>query len=96
MTGNLLNIIGCIPFWAKCTPPSDQEDPQIENCPDCKKPMWVSRKKRHLRNTNNYATVCMPCALVMASLRGIDKNEIGLFDLAEEGNFNIASSQHTK
>ncbi|HWW39858.1 hypothetical protein [Pedobacter sp.] len=60
-------LIGCIPVDAQPTHPDDQEDCIIEKCPLCKKDMWVSKKKRRLRdNTILLKKVQIYCLLCLA------------------------------
>lgn len=53
-------MIGCIPLWAMPTKPDDQVDPVEESCPECGTKMWVSAKKRTLRDMG-VPCMCMEC-----------------------------------
>jgi hypothetical protein len=43
-------LIICIPLSYSKAPPKDQINCVIEKCPKCKKEMWVSEKKRNIRD----------------------------------------------
>ena len=55
-------FIGCLPVWAHKTHPPDQVGCEIWNCPKCKKPMWVSQRKRvHISLHQNVEIYCLTC-----------------------------------
>lgn len=55
-------IIVCKPSSLEA--PKDQENPQVEECPSCKRGMWVSDKKRKIRKNYPQALIiCMLCGL---------------------------------
>jgi len=43
---NDLNIVMCPPLSSYETPPPDQPGCELFDCPKCKQPMWLSKKKR--------------------------------------------------
>ncbi len=56
-------LIGCVPVSLCPVEPSDQSTPITkEDCPDCGEKMWVSRKKRELRD-KGLPCKCMICAV---------------------------------
>ncbi len=56
-------IVACIPVSHHPTEPTDQSTPITkEPCPQCGEEMWVSAKKRQLRDVG-FDCVCMPCII---------------------------------
>ncbi len=65
--------IGCIPLSAMATHPTDQTPCIIEKCPECKKSMWVSEKKRLLKSKDPdaFRIVCFTCLAQHAVNTGV-------------------------
>jgi hypothetical protein len=54
--------IGCIPVEACPEQPKDQSPCIVWNCRACRKPMWVSKKKRDLQITRpDMEIYCIKC-----------------------------------
>ena len=70
-------FIGCIPLWAHAEHPSDQSPCEIWDCPGCKKPMWVSEKKRaHAATHENIEIYCFYCVIQSCVEQGIPPPEL--------------------
>lgn len=63
MKQETITILTCIPVWACPEAPREQQNPIKEECPTCKKEMWVSEKKRFLREKDNMRCLCMLCTV---------------------------------
>ena len=69
-------LIGCIPVKYHPTVPDDQSTPITqEDCPECGEKMWVSRKKRELRD-KGIPCMCMLC--VVAEMDGVEHDVIDI------------------
>lgn len=68
MTEQRNMIIICLPLALCPQKPDDQVDPVVEDCPECSQPMWVSARKRKLRDLG-VRCACMVCLApeIMAS-----------------------------
>lgn len=74
--------VGCIPLNKKPTPPTDQSPCIVEDCKECGEPMWVSEKKRKIRETTpNAEIVCFVCLAKAAIKQGYTTEDIELADI---------------
>ena len=80
---NPSNYLGCIPLSEFKSSPKDQPGCEIEDCPECKKGMWVSKRKRELRDNKNMKTICWFCLLNLCIKNGIDPREVEIFDMTK-------------
>lgn len=71
--------IGCIPVHACPEQPKDQSPCVVWNCRNCRKPMWVSKKKRDLQITRpDMEIYCLECLTNEAMKQGFD---VGIEDV---------------
>lgn len=62
-------VIICIPLWYMAEPPLEQSDCLVEQCPECTTDMWVSERKRAIRDkakiegNHNVKVLCGVCGL---------------------------------
>ena len=73
--------IGCIPVTACPEHPSDQMNCIKELCPACKNEIWVSEKKRALRDNLKLRCLCLVCLFNAMIADGIDPKNIELVDI---------------
>lgn len=80
-----IGIIGCLPKADYPIEPPNQPGCLLENCPACKREMWVSEKKRQLRiEYPKLIAMCMRCAVVaMKMLEDDDGDEAVHVDLSK-------------
>jgi len=72
----------CVPLYWLPTHPTDQKNCVIEQCPRCKVDMWVSEKKRALREADEDALVlCGMCVFAVAEEMGMNPKDIPLLDI---------------
>jgi len=82
-------LIGCIPLHAQAKHPKDQEDCIIEKCPLCDEDIWVSKKKRGLRdNAILHKKVKIYCLLCLAkeAIKQDIVDDVELFDISKRTN----------
>ncbi len=74
--------VGCIPVEAHPEHPTDQSPCVKEICPHCKRDMWVSEKKRKIRETcpRKVKVYCLECLAVGALNQGMEPT---LFDIGK-------------
>jgi hypothetical protein len=77
---NLSSFVGCIPYSHQKNPPKDQKGAKLELCYCCNKKMWVSDKKRELKE-KKFTLICWICLLKNLTLNGIDPKDIKLLDI---------------
>ena len=77
---NLSSFVGCIPYSSQKTPPKDQKGAKLELCYCCNKKMWVSDKKRELKE-KKFTLICWICLFNGMKLSGIDLKDIKLIDI---------------
>ena len=77
--------IMCIPVKYLSSPPVEQTNCIIENCPDCNEEMWVSEKKRNMRKQhgNRCALKCGICHVKDAMVEGYSAEDIISIDINE-------------
>ena len=84
--------IMCIPVSMSPHPPTNQPDCEIEDCPKCGNQMWISRKKRMMRDkTQSHYIVkcwCMDCLITihvkeMKLKHANHKTEFNIIDLTK-------------
>lgn len=80
-------IVGCIPVSRLAQAPTDQSPCIKEKCPLCEKDMWVSEKKRAMRDKSpqNVEIYCFLCLVAQFVKQGINPSDI---ELADMSNFN--------
>jgi hypothetical protein len=66
--------IGCIPYHASRNSPHDQSPCVLDECPHCKGLMWVSEKKRILKETlgQKARIYCLECLARSAVAQGFE------------------------
>ncbi len=65
--------IGCVPVHVSPNHPTDQTPCIQEDCPHCKRPMWVSEKKRAMRKKIPTAKIyCLECLTLSALDEGLE------------------------
>lgn len=66
-------LVGCIPLSAFPDPPEDQQDCKVIDCQACKKPMWISIKKRKLVATLPPEKTQILCFMCIAIKQAVTK-----------------------
>lgn len=66
--------IGCIPRYASPIAPQDQSPCVTAECPHCKRLMWVSEKKRQLKESlgKKAKIYCLECLARAAHAQGLE------------------------
>lgn len=63
----MFGIIICAPVKKFPMPPKDQKGCELDVCPHCETKIWISAKKRALKDCLEYSTVyCYDCVLDQA------------------------------
>jgi hypothetical protein len=81
---DLLNtrLIGCLPVSLQSYAPTDQSPCIIEKCSLCNEDMWVSERKRKLRDTqDNVKIYCVVCIINEANRQGLEAEVIQLNEM---------------
>jgi hypothetical protein len=76
----------CIPVKYSPEPPKEQKNCLIEGCGKCGDEMWVSEKKRAMREKGNKKTLKILCAICVFNeyvKLGYDVSKIETFDILE-------------
>lgn len=64
---------GCIPVEYHPERPTDQSFCIVEKCPHCHHDMWVSERKRAMRETMpSFKIYCFICLVIAAKVAGIE------------------------
>lgn len=89
--GNGERYVLGVPLKDYPTAPEDQPECEIDYCPECKKPMWVSRKKRSMltyyrENKVKYKFECWNCLLseVSEARKKYGEVEFHMHDITNE------------
>ena len=70
-------IIACAPVWIAPEPPPEQVGCKEEPCPRCGQGMWVSEKKRAIRE-KGIDCMCMEC--VVRETQGMDTDVVDILN----------------
>jgi hypothetical protein len=79
---NKLVYIACIPLSYEPTPPKEQTGLEIHQCPMCNADMWVSEKKRALKEKQiGSKMLCGQCCFIDMIAKGIDPKDAKIVDI---------------